>query len=107
MAARLAGLADATLRAALAVATTTQPQGAAPCRLHVVLHGCKQSMQALGDRFYRHIGVNEWAGRLPSAFAALGTVLVVYELARRMFSKSTALLAGIVLASTPLILPLR
>ncbi|MFC7477543.1 depolymerase [Dankookia sp. GCM10030260] len=34
---------------------------AAPCRLHVVLHGCKQSVQALGDRFYRNIGVNEWA----------------------------------------------
>ena len=32
-----------------------------PCRLHVVLHGCKQSEQALGDRFYRHVGVNEWA----------------------------------------------
>jgi 4-amino-4-deoxy-L-arabinose transferase-like glycosyltransferase len=48
------------------------------------------------------VGVNEWAGRLPSAFAALGTLFVVYELARRMFSKSTALLAGIVLATTPM-----
>jgi 4-amino-4-deoxy-L-arabinose transferase-like glycosyltransferase len=48
------------------------------------------------------VGVNEWAGRLPSAFASLGTLFVVYELTRRMFSKSTALLAGIVLATTPM-----
>ena len=34
---------------------------AVPCRLHVVLHGCKQSEQVLGDRFWRHVGVNEWA----------------------------------------------
>jgi poly(3-hydroxybutyrate) depolymerase len=31
------------------------------CRLHVVLHGCRQSAQKLHDTFYRHIGVNEWA----------------------------------------------
>ena len=51
---------------------------------------------------YHLIGVNEWAGRLPSALAGLGTLFVVYEIARRMFSKSTALLAGIVLATTPM-----
>ena len=34
---------------------------AAPCRLHVVLHGCLQSAEVLGDTFYRNIGVNEWA----------------------------------------------
>ena len=51
---------------------------------------------------YRLLGINEWGARLPSALAALATLVVVYELARRMFSKSTALLAGIVLATTPM-----
>jgi hypothetical protein len=31
------------------------------CRLHIVLHGCTQSSEALGDEFYTKIGVNEWA----------------------------------------------
>jgi poly(3-hydroxybutyrate) depolymerase len=34
---------------------------AQPCRLQVVLHGCMQSSEALGDEFYSKIGVNEWA----------------------------------------------
>src|SRR5580693_5637830 len=33
----------------------------ASCRLHIVLHGCTQSSEALGDEFYTKIGVNEWA----------------------------------------------
>ncbi|HEY0417996.1 MAG TPA: depolymerase, partial [Acetobacteraceae bacterium] len=33
----------------------------ANCRLHVVLHGCLQSAQALDDEFYKRVGVNEWA----------------------------------------------
>lgn len=36
-------------------------QAQAPCRLQVVLHGCKQSAEELGDVFYTRIGVNEWA----------------------------------------------
>ena len=32
-----------------------------PCRLQIVLHGCLQSAEALGDVFYSRIGVNEWA----------------------------------------------
>lgn len=35
--------------------------GEAACRLHVVLHGCKQSAQVLGKEFALRIGVNEWA----------------------------------------------
>lgn len=31
------------------------------CSLHVVLHGCEQSTEVLGDTFYKQIGVNEWA----------------------------------------------
>ena len=48
---------------ALYVPKACEATGAEPCRLHVVLHGCKQSMQetAIGERFFRHVGVNEWA----------------------------------------------
>jgi 4-amino-4-deoxy-L-arabinose transferase-like glycosyltransferase len=52
---------------------------------------------------YRTLGVNEFAARLPSALAALGTVLLTYELGRRMFNPPTALLGGLVLASTPMV----
>lgn len=34
---------------------------APPCRLAVVLHGCLQSAEVLGNEFYMRIGVNEWA----------------------------------------------
>src|SRR5205085_9042124 len=49
---------------------------------------------------YRLCGVNEFAARLPSAIAALFTILLVYELARRLFNGPTGLIAGIILAST-------
>ena len=48
---------------------------------------------------YSVFGVNEFAARLPSVLAGMLTVLLVYELARRMFGANTGLLAGIVLAS--------
>jgi 4-amino-4-deoxy-L-arabinose transferase-like glycosyltransferase len=51
---------------------------------------------------YSLFGINEFAARFPSALAALATVLLTYELGRRMFDAGTGLLAGIVLASTPL-----
>jgi hypothetical protein len=38
-----------------------EPGAPAPCRLHIVLHGCTQSSEALGAEFYTKIGVNEWA----------------------------------------------
>lgn len=44
-------------------------------------------------------GPTEWAARLPSVLLGMGTVLVTYELARRMFGRGTGLLAGLVLAS--------
>jgi hypothetical protein len=35
---------------------------AAPgCRLHIAFHGCLQSEQAIGDKFYTHAGYNRWA----------------------------------------------
>jgi 4-amino-4-deoxy-L-arabinose transferase-like glycosyltransferase len=48
---------------------------------------------------YSLFGVNEFAARLPSVLAAMLTVLLTYELARRMFGASTGLLGGLVLAS--------
>jgi 4-amino-4-deoxy-L-arabinose transferase-like glycosyltransferase len=48
---------------------------------------------------YRLFGVNEFAARLPSALAALLTLLLTYELGRRLFSTTTGLLGGLVLAS--------
>jgi len=32
-----------------------------PCRIHIALHGCKQNHDAIGDRYIRHAGYNEWA----------------------------------------------
>jgi 4-amino-4-deoxy-L-arabinose transferase-like glycosyltransferase len=52
---------------------------------------------------YRLLGVNELAARLPSALAALLTVLLTYELGRALFRPSTGLLAGVVLMSTPMV----
>src|SRR5438445_12056121 len=37
---------------------------------------------------YEWLGVNEFAGRLPSALAALVTVLLCYELARSLFTRT-------------------
>ena len=48
---------------------------------------------------YTAFGVSEWSARLPSVLAAWLTVLLTYELARRMFGRPTGLLAGVVLAS--------
>ena len=49
---------------------------------------------------YQAFGVNETSARLPSALAALLTILVVYELGRRMFGVGTGLLAGLVLVGS-------
>jgi hypothetical protein len=32
-----------------------------PCRVHVALHGCRQSRGDIGEDFVRHAGYNEWA----------------------------------------------
>ena len=31
------------------------------CKVHVALHGCMQSAESVGDRFYRGAGYNRWA----------------------------------------------
>ncbi len=53
---------------------------------------------------YQIGGVNEAMGRLPSALAALLTLFTAYELGRRMFSKTTGLLAGLVAATSPMLI---
>ena len=32
-----------------------------PCRVHIAFHGCGQGARAVGDAFYAHAGLNEWA----------------------------------------------
>src|SRR2546421_3482707 len=51
-------------------------------------------LQMLGYHFF---GVSEFSARLPSALAALGAVLLTYELGRKMFSPVAGLYAGLVL----------
>lgn len=48
---------------------------------------------------YSAFGLSEWSARLPSVLMGWLTVLLTYELARRMFDPRAGLLAGIVLAS--------
>jgi 4-amino-4-deoxy-L-arabinose transferase-like glycosyltransferase len=52
---------------------------------------------------YRVFGVNEFAARFPSAVGGLIAVLLVYELARRMFDATTGFLAGIATSTTFLV----
>jgi 4-amino-4-deoxy-L-arabinose transferase-like glycosyltransferase len=49
---------------------------------------------------YGACGVNEFAARLPSALAALVAALATYELGRRLFGRSAALLAGLLLTGS-------
>ena len=51
---------------------------------------------------FRIFGVSEWPARLPSALAALGTMLLVWFLARRMFGEDAGLRAGVIFASSAL-----
>ena len=53
---------------------------------------------------FRMGGVSEWAARAPSALMALATLFLTWFLARRMFGDSTALRAGVVLATCPLVI---
>ena len=55
---------------------------------------------------FRLWGVSEWAARFPSALMALATMLLTWALARRMFGKSSGLRAGIIFATTPMVMVL-
>jgi len=45
-------------------------------------------------------GFNEWAARLPSALAALGTTLLVFAIGRRLFEPRVAWMAALVYATS-------
>jgi poly(3-hydroxybutyrate) depolymerase len=60
----------------LYVPTACEPGAASPCRLQVVLHGCEQSAEKLGDVFYTKIGVNE--------AAEANNIIVLYPQAHAM-----------------------
>ncbi len=45
----------------LYVPKACEPGATKPCRLQIVLHGCEQAAEVLGDVFYTKIGLNEWA----------------------------------------------
>lgn len=61
------------------VPKTCEPGSASQCALHVALHGCMQSVQALQDRFYKHAGLNEWADT--------NNIIVLYPQARSFEAK--------------------
>jgi hypothetical protein len=50
---------------------------------------------------YKLFGVSEFSARLPSALAALGCVLLVYDLGRRFASRWSGLWGGLVLLTSP------
>ncbi len=52
---------------------------------------------------FKVAGLSEASARFPSALAAVLTVFLAWFLARRMFENSTGLYAGIVLATSPLV----
>lgn len=51
-------------------------------------------------------GVNEWAARLPSALMGLGTMLLCWFLARKMFDRqpTVGLRAGLIFATSPFVI---
>jgi 4-amino-4-deoxy-L-arabinose transferase-like glycosyltransferase len=52
---------------------------------------------------YAFFGVSEFSARLPSALAALATLLLIYELGRSMFGKTTGFWAALIAGSTPML----
>lgn len=52
---------------------------------------------------YSVFGVSEFSARLPSALAALATMILCYELGRSLFGKTTGFLAGLIAGSTPML----
>ena len=48
---------------------------------------------------YNFLGVNELGARLPSALAGIGIVMLCYRIGIRLFDRSTAFVAGVLLAS--------
>jgi len=49
---------------------------------------------------YKAFGISEWSARLPSAFAALGCLLLIYRFSRQLWGVSTALWSSLVWATS-------
>ncbi|HMC10367.1 MAG TPA: glycosyltransferase family 39 protein, partial [Pirellulaceae bacterium] len=49
---------------------------------------------------YQGLGVNEFSARLPSALCAIGSVICVYRMGRRLFGPQAGVWAGIALATS-------
>jgi poly(3-hydroxybutyrate) depolymerase len=64
------------------VPQTCEPGGTKRCALHVALHGCLQSAQKLDDKFYRNVGLNEWADT--------NDIIVLYPQARSFGAKDVS-----------------
>jgi poly(3-hydroxybutyrate) depolymerase len=56
-----AAAADASSMATTAYAYIPKDCRAGGCRLHVVFHGCRQSVDQIGERFVQGAGYNRWA----------------------------------------------
>ncbi|HVF85490.1 MAG TPA: glycosyltransferase family 39 protein [Abditibacteriaceae bacterium] len=50
----------------------------------------------LGATFYNMFGAHEWSGRLGSAFFAIGTMLLVWQIARLVWSERVGLFAAMI-----------
>jgi 4-amino-4-deoxy-L-arabinose transferase-like glycosyltransferase len=53
---------------------------------------------------FKLAGLHEWSARAPSALMGLCLLLLSWFLARRMFGDSTAVRAGVIIATTPLVI---
>ncbi|HUI42263.1 MAG TPA: glycosyltransferase family 39 protein [Terriglobia bacterium] len=53
---------------------------------------------------FRVFGPSEWAARLPSALAALGTMMMVWLLGRSMYGERAGLIAALVFATSPMVM---
>lgn len=51
---------------------------------------------------FRAFGMSAWAARFPEALAALAAVLLVWLMGRKMFCARAGLMAGLILATSPL-----
>lgn len=49
---------------------------------------------------YSLFGVSEWSARLPSVLAGISSLILCYEIARRLFGSVTGLLSALILASS-------
>ena len=106
---RLAGVTDAEIPESLKTvekAVTERGPGAHPMSGPIFVEGAEPGdtleVRLVSIEYLHTFGVNAFAARLPSALAALLTVLLTYELGRRLFGPPAGLLAGLVLASTAL-----